>query len=131
MMRFGRWAPTPRITDRINATSHLTSRAGMAIPWRVPPSRGARCLLGLAQLTVQRFQVGGQPLEHIALGHVVADFDGAGEPEGIDAAVALDGDAIEAEKRSTVEPARIHPLLQAAQARLRQEGPEPGRRRAG
>src|SRR5262245_54719523 len=135
MMRFGRWAPTPRITDRMKATSHLMVGSAQASLGpslaRLPASRGASCRLGLAQLAVQRLQVRRQPLQDIASGHVVAHFDGAGEPEGIGASVTLDGDAVEPEKRSAIASAWVHPLLQPAQARTRQECTELGRHRAG
>jgi len=73
----------------------------------------------------------GQPVQHAALGHVVAHFDSAGEPERIGAAVALDGNAVEAEKRPAVEPARVHPLLEALQAPHGEHCPDLGEQRAG
>src|SRR5215510_1582912 len=94
----------------MNATSHLIARdqSDFAPRLRVEAPHGFR----LPELAMQGRQVGRQTLEHIAVGHVVADFDGAGEPKGVRAPVALDGYAVEAEKRPAVEPSWVHAFLQ-------------------
>ena len=46
--------------------------------------------------------------------HVVADLDRAGETFGVRAAMALDDDAVKAEKHAAVDPARVHLLAQRA-----------------
>ena len=78
----------------------------------------------LAQFAVQGREVRGQAREHVAFRHIVADLDGAGEAEGIGAAVALDDDAVEAEERPAVHAARVHAVLQLAQPALGQERAE-------
>ena len=61
---------------------------------------GARCGCFVAPTCAWKaVQIGGQALDDAALGHLVAEIDGAGEAERIGAAVALDGDAVEAQER--------------------------------
>src|SRR5581483_4782102 len=139
MTRFGRWAPTPRITDRMMATASPLRSCPPGTPERPGKSNlhAAAALTGgcglagrYAQFAVQGLEVRCQPCQHVALGHLVAHLDGAGEAQRIGAAVALDGDAVEAEEGTAVEAAGVHAVAQGAQAALREHGPDLCRQRA-
>ena len=79
----------------------------------------------LAELAVQAVEIRCQALEHVALGHVVADLDGAGEAQSVGPPVTLDGYAVEAQERPAVEAPRVHAVLEGAQPALCQEGAQP------
>ena len=53
--------------------------------------------------------------------HAVAELDRGGETFGVGAAVALDDDAVEAEKHAAIGPARIHALAQLPERRPREQ----------
>src|SRR5262245_50189221 len=128
MTRFGRWAPTPRITDLMTATLHLVvaaPRQVIAKSWRsgrlllvsllVLLRLGWRVVASVVgELPVQRLQVRGQLRDQVAVGHVVADADGAGEPESVHAAMTLDDDAVQPQERAAVEATRVHAVAQLA-----------------
>src|SRR6478752_2940 len=99
----------------MTATFHLVSWAETALQRRL--SSG---LLRLSQFAVQCREVRAQAREHVAFRQIVTDLDGAGEAEGIGAAVTLDDDAVEAKERPAVHAARVHAVFQFAQSTLRQ-----------
>src|SRR5262245_63925904 len=75
---FGKWAPTPRMTERMTATCSSLVLFGAHV-------LGAR--RGLAQPVVEGIEVLGEPRQEPALSHFVAEIDGARKAERIYPAV--------------------------------------------
>src|SRR5215207_9803284 len=96
-----------------------TKRRDLRVPAFLPSTLSASL-----ELVVECRQIGCEPRNEAALGHLVREIDGAGKAQGVSPPVTLDRDAIEAEKRAAVGPARVHFLLENAETAGGENGAE-------
>src|SRR5512134_166233 len=121
------------MTDRMTATRY---------PWFMPgrPSAAAarapasfapnKALDGLAELVVKAVEIGGEPLQKAAFGHVVAKIDRTRKAESVRATVTLYRDPVEAEERPAVHATRIHLFFQNLEPAAGEQGADPRGERA-